>query len=163
MLKTTFEIYQDGACHNKGERVNMGLGVAVFQDKAYVDNLSLAKGIRHEDCPDQTTSNIAEWMACVEAMKIAAAIREQYPTAVLKNYSDSQVIAYQFNGSYRITNEAFRKYFIEAHKYAKLACVREIIWVRREQNTVADKLSKAGISSLTLTPVSMIELYESDH
>jgi ribonuclease HI len=126
----------------------MGLGVAVFVDQMYEPELSKAIGVRREDCPDQTTSNIAEWMACVEAMKIAAIVREKHPTAVIKNYSDSQIVAYQFNGIYRITNEAFRKYLIEARQLAKLAGVKEIIWIRRAQNTVADDLSKAGLKSL---------------
>lgn len=120
----------------------MGVGVAVFINKEYQEDLSRAIYVRDDK---QGSNNIAEWIGCVEAMKIATDLRKNFPTATILVMSDSQIIANQYNGSYAITAEKFRPYYDEARKYGLKARVPVVNWIPREQNTHADHLSKIGL------------------
>jgi ribonuclease HI len=47
----------------------MGLGIAVFINNEYCEELSKFVGVPGKI---NNSSNLAEWMACVEALKLAA-------------------------------------------------------------------------------------------
>lgn len=134
------EIYFDGACWNKeGYQHLMGIGVAVFLDNEYQEELSRA--IHLED--PGGSNNIAEWEGCVEAMKIAGdLVKEGY---TVKIFSDSQLIANQFNGNFRINKVDFLNYFRTAKYHANKAGITSIVWIKRELNKKADELSKIGL------------------
>lgn len=137
---TQIEIYYDGACWNKeGYQHLMGIGVAVFVDKIYCEELSRA--IHAND--SKGSNNVAEWIGCVEAMKIAADLRKEQCN--IKIFSDSQIIVNQFNRNFRINKIEFMDYFRTARHYAALAGVTSIVWIKRELNTKADELSKIGL------------------
>jgi len=144
------KIYFDGACLNiKDNRESLtGCGVAVYIDEEYSEYFSKAFA------GDPGTSNLAEWCACVEAMKIgyeiselAKQLNEQCKIVVL---SDSQVITRQFNGVYQIKENSFWSYFRDAKYFAnkmeKNLHEGSIHWVPREQNVKADILSKQGLT-----------------
>lgn len=121
----------------------MGMGVAVFIDGQYEPDLSLA--IYNDGTEIRGTNNIAEWIGCVEAMRTAKDLRKTYRTADIEVFSDSQIIACQFNGTYAISKDAFRPFFEQARKYAEPAMVKIVKWIPREKNTQADDLSKMGL------------------
>ena len=136
------DIYFDGSCKNvKGESSPMGLGVAVFAEGEFIEEYS--KSIFRWERGERCSNNVSEWMACVEAMKIAYAIRTKIPEAKIRVYSDSQLITRQYNGEYTVSDN-FRSYYQEARKYGLLAYVRMISWIPREQNKMADKLAGEG-------------------
>lgn len=137
-------IYFDGACHNQRNTSSpMGMGVAVEIDGVYEPDISLA--IYNDGSEVRGTNNIAEWIGCVEAMRTAKDLRKSYPKAEINVYSDSQIIACQFNGTYTINNDAFRPYHRQAHEHAGPALVKFVQWIPREKNKQADILSKMGL------------------
>ncbi len=129
----------------------MGVGVAVWIDDCYEHELSLAIGLREGWEGDRSTSNIAEWIGCVEAMRAAKGLKKEYPQATIEIYSDSQLITNQFNDKFTIKQPEFHKYKTKAKEYAKgvFGNGKEIQWIRREFNKQADKLSKEGIELAT--------------
>lgn len=134
------EIFQDGACYNHSEHhTAMGIGVAVFVDKEYQEELSRAIHIQDKE----GSSNVAEWLACVEALKIASELK--CLNCIIKIFSDSKIIVNQFNGIFAIKNDKFISYFKRAKDYAKSAKINSINWIPREQNRDADRLSKLGL------------------
>lgn len=139
------KIYFDGACNNHAQTKPMGIGVAVFIDDEYNEDLSIAIGINDGDIEDASTSNIAEWIGCVEAMKTAHAIKKENPNCSIQIYSDSQIITRQFNGMYQIKTQQFFKYKEQAKLLWLKMKIPLIEWIPRELNTYADKLSKEGI------------------
>lgn len=139
------KIFFDGACKNKkNEFAEIGVGVAVFVDGVYVDELSRCIG---DDglIYGGGTSNIAEWAACVTAMTIAADIRRSYPLCHIRVFSDSQIISSQFNGQFRINKPQFKELYESAWNMASKAKVTSIEWIPREMNQEADRLSKEGL------------------
>lgn len=123
----------------------MGIGVAVFMNGEYSEENSLAIFVDGPTCPVRGTNNTAEWLACIYAMKTGKSLRKVYPEATFTIYSDSQIIANQFNGIYAIKEKDFEQFYIEAHRDAMhIGGANKIIWVKRELNKEADKLSKIG-------------------
>ena len=147
MHRGKIAIHFDGACHNKvNQYTPMGLGIAVFIDGQYSEEHSVGM---YGGCG---TSNVAEWKACVMAMSKLADLktREEYKNYVFSVYSDSQLVANQFNGRFAINKPHFRKHYDTAKAYATgVDFYKPINWISREKNKHADKLSKQG---LDLTP-----------
>lgn len=137
------EIFFDGACHNKSDtNCPMGLGIAVFIDDIYDENLSRA--ICVSDNQDDGTSNIAEWLALINALQIAKDLRKHYQGRI-KVFGDSKIIINQFNLIWRMNDDKFRKYFNIARDLNATAKIGEALWIPREKNTKADELSKMGL------------------
>lgn len=132
----------DGSCNNHLDKPSMGIGVAVFLEEVYQEELSRAIHISADSREEKLTSNVAEWQACIEAMKVAVGLRQDgYAIFV---FSDSQVITNQFNGDFYINKPEFREASRTAHFYAQKAGVSKIKWIPREENQEADDLSKLG-------------------
>ena len=140
-------IHFDGACHNMPNiACPMGLGIAVFEDGEYCEEMSRAIGVKQY--MKQGTSNIAEWLALIEALTIAEQYRKQYLKAKILIFGDSQLIVNQFNLMWKVNNDTFLPLFKEARTLNARARVGEIYWVKREFNTKADELSKLGLKSI---------------
>lgn len=137
------EIFFDGACHNQIDtNCPMGLGIAVFINDMYCEELSRA--ICVIDNQDDGTSNIAEWLALCNALQIAKDLRKHYQGKI-KIFGDSKIIVNQFNLIWRMNDDKFKKYFNIARSHNATAKVGEIFWIPRERNTKADELSKIGL------------------
>lgn len=155
MDKVKIDIYFDGACKNVKDSYKepFGVGVAVFIDGEYSDVYS--KSIWGAE----GTSNIAEWTGCIEAFGVAYLLHQiisgevhtSEPTRVsqpiITIYSDSQLITRQFNGEYQIKEQRFLPYYNESKRVVNLFDKDiKITWVPREQNWVADELSKRALN-----------------
>jgi ribonuclease HI len=145
VLETKVDIYFDGACRNVPGSTSepFGCGVAVFIDG------QLSNAFSKYFSGEEGTSNISEWYGCWKAMCIAnemvellVELGESFDISI---YSDSQLIIRQFNGEYQIKEERFLHYFKlakeESKKFNKFL---QIIWIPREKNKEADRLSKIG-------------------
>ena len=86
------------------------------------------------------TNNMAEYEALVRALRKA---REMSITSVFV-YTDSQLVANQILGSYRVKNDRLRKYLQEAQNLIEDFNSFEICYIPREKNRLADKLAKNG-------------------
>ncbi len=115
----------------------MGIGV-----------VSVVKDVEHKTiCVSAGlgTNNIAEWLGGIYALTLAREYYETYYDVEVSLYTDSAVIANQFNGSYKVKQKEFKVLYEEAK-----AIVRDcpdlknikFIWIPREQNILADKASK---------------------
>lgn len=134
----------DAACRNiPGENCPMGLGVAVFIDGEYREDLSVAEYFVTTDILG--TSNVGEWNALIRALELVVQLRKHYPKNPIDVYGDSQLIVKQFNMLWRIKEENFLPFFRKARALNLQARVGEVYWLPREQNTHADDLSKLGL------------------
>lgn len=140
------QIHFDGAVSVSKIGCDMGIGVAVKIDGIYHEDLSKAIGVKGNE---ESSSNVSEWMACVEAFKLAVEYKEK--DDVVEIYSDSELITKQFNGEYEIRKESFRKHYREAMRhYHRLGLMSlKIKWIPRELNKEADRLSKIGLKLIT--------------
>lgn len=142
-MKDQIVVKFDAACHNKANHnCPMGLGVAVFINAEYREDLSRAELLITEEV--EGTSNVGEWNALILALKVVIELRKHYD-AKISIFGDSQLVVNQFNMIWRINEEKFKPYFNEARALSKLAKIGDAYWIRREENTHADDLSKQGL------------------
>ncbi|MDD5336862.1 MAG: ribonuclease HI family protein [Candidatus ainarchaeum sp.] len=123
-------INTDGACFsNPGP---MGIGVVIIKKGKIIGQISefLGKG----------TNNIAEYTAVLKALEFAKKLGE----TEVEIRSDSQLLVKQLKGEYKLKAPHLREL---KHKILEAAKGMDLNfkWVPREQNGLADKLSKDAI------------------
>jgi ribonuclease HI len=89
----------------------------------------------------ETTNNIAEYTALVQALEHASALGAKRLTV----QSDSDLMVQQMNGNYRVKHENLRPLFEKARQLCKRFDSIIIRHVRREDNTRADRLCNEAL------------------
>lgn len=147
-MQHNIRLWCDAACENReGQKRSSLMGIGVY---AKIITNGNEVEIRRTFNYGIGTNNIGEWLGLVEGFRLLndvfdlQDISDQY---VVKIYLDSQLICYQFNGSYKVKKDTLRPYFKLCRKlFDNLNSMRKadisVIWLPREQNIVADKLSK---------------------
>lgn len=140
-------IHFDGAVSESKIGCDIGIGVACFVNGQYQEDL--CKFVGHKGW-HSSSSNVAEWMACIEALITAVDYFEHGDK--IEIVSDSQLIVNQFNGEYQITKPHFQELYRQAKIWADKISINKIKWVPREENQEADRLSKKGLALVYVKP-----------
>ena len=120
----------DGACF--GNPGPMGIGVVVVMGGKRAKEISEHIGTG--------TNNIAEYSAAIRGMKEAKKLR----AAEVEMEGDSELIIRQMKGEYKVRNEKLQQLHAEIRELEKGFSSVKYKWIPREQNTIADELSKEG-------------------
>ena len=128
--KTT-EVYIDGA--SRGNPGESGIGVLVIRPDASREEIREYIG--------RGTNNEAEYKALIKAL--AYLVAERTPT--VKIHTDSQLVASQMNGLWKVKDPKLRILHSEAKKLVSLIPTFEIEYIPRENNTEADALANEAI------------------
>lgn len=128
--------YVDGA--SRGNPGPASYGVVIQNAKGEpVDTLSEFLG--------ETTNNVAEYRALIAALEYAVAKQ----SVGLKIYCDSQLVAMQMRGRYRVQSPDLKPLFERARKLAVQIGSFSIHHVPREQNRKADLLANKALDQAT--------------
>ncbi len=121
-------VYIDGA--SKGNPGPSGIGVLVLDGQE--------KEIKRiSEKISDTTNNVAEYRALIRGIAECRALG----ISSARFFTDSQLLANQINGLYKIKNEKLKHLYVKA-KGALLGFKRwEVTHIPREENIVADKLA----------------------
>ena len=125
-------IYTDGAC--SGNPGPMGIGIAIYDGEKLIKKMSKSLG--------KGTNNIAEYTAVKVALEEAKAMGAKG----VEIRTDSRLVVQQLRGEFRIKVHHLREIKGEIDLLTKDMDVH-YVWVEREQNSVADKLSKEASGS----------------
>jgi ribonuclease HI len=126
-----WHIYIDGA--SLGNPGQSGAGIVAYDEQGN----ELWRESAHLGT---MTNNMAEYEALVRALRRA---REMAITSVFV-YTDSQLVANQILGSYRVKNDRLRQYLQEAQSMIEDFNSFQIRHIPREKNGLADKLAKSA-------------------
>ena len=129
--KKTAEVYIDGA--SRGNPGESGIGVLVIRPDGS------RKEIR--EYIGRGTNNEAEYKALIAAL--GHLVTEG--TSEVKIHTDSQLVASQMNGLWRVKDPKLRILHSEAKKLASSLPTFEIEYIPREKNTEADGLANEAI------------------
>ena len=125
-------LYSDGA--SKGNPGDAGIGVVISSEDG-----TLLKEIG--DYIGKTTNNVAEYTALIiglrEALKLGA--------TVVEISTDSELMARQLSGVYKVKSENLRPLFMEAVSLLRQFSKVSISHVMREFNKRADELANEGV------------------
>lgn len=128
---THLQIYIDGA--SKGNPGQSGAGVVIYQSGCIIKKISNYIG--------HATNNIAEYSALIYALEEARVLKAKS----LEINTDSQLLARQLNKIYKVRHEGIRNFYNKAvHLLTGFEKV-VINHVRREENSLADKLATEAI------------------
>ena len=125
------EVYIDGA--SRGNPGESGIGVLVIRPDASREEIKEYIG--------RGTNNEAEYKALIKAL--AYLVTEG--TLAVKIHTDSQLVANQMNGLWKVKDPKLRILHSEAKKLASLIPAFEIEYIPRERNTEADGLANEAI------------------
>ena len=136
------EIYFDGSCAPINPNGDIGIGVVVKKDNIVIDSYS--KKITRKQYGSTTTNNLAEYMAFHKALELVVKYNE---ISIIKG--DSDFVIKQMSGLWKISQKHIKPYTSLAILcYGQYqACrhlVKELMWIPRELNSEADKLSTSG-------------------
>lgn len=129
-------VYFDGACepHNPGGIATWG--IAVYDSE---------KNPLHTDCglacmpfSKQSTNNYAEYSALIKALQYCIEVKAESVSI----FGDSQLVVKQMQGLFKVKSPNILPLYEQAVSLTKGIKKVKITWVPREQNAVADKMSK---------------------
>ena len=137
------KIYADGSCWNGQPAQDMGIAVATFIDNKFSEEHSRSIKYVFKDDGVKRTNNLAENMGVYEALEIGIKLKDLYPEAIIKFYSDSQLICNQLDFYLHLT-EHFK---IDKSVKEQIDSFK-INWIPREENSTADFLSRLALNKL---------------
>ena len=137
MKNKRVEIYIDGG--SRGNPGPAGIGVVILDERGKKIK-DIAKYI------GETTNNIAEYNALLYGLEEALIIRAD---EILINM-DSELIAKQLSGDYRVKDSNIKPLFERALNMLKSFKGFEIKHIKREKNKEADKLLNKAINLASL-------------
>jgi len=133
-MEKIVNVYTDGGARGNPGPAGIGV-VAKIKDKIV---FKISKFIGH------STNNIAEYTALDLALD---ELSNKYLSAYIKIHLDSELLVKQVNGEYRVKNESLKKMYERVTtKMSKFNHV-ELIHVKRDKNTLADKLVNYAIDN----------------
>lgn len=129
------DIYIDGASRGNPGPASVGVLIRDAKGKTLKE---------HFRTIGETTNNVAEYTALVDALKLAKGLGA---TAV-KIHSDSQLLVRQVTGVYKIKNEILAGFIQEIQALKADLASFEIVHVRRELNKRADALANMALDAV---------------
>ncbi len=138
MEKEKFIIYTDGA--SRGNPGPAAIGVVFLNSKKQV----LKEYGRYIG---EKTNNEAEYRAVIWALKKFKALwgKKKAKEAEIRVNTDSELVAQQINGRYKIENEKLQSLFLELWNLRLDFSAVEINYIPREKNERADLLANQAL------------------
>jgi len=132
MVEENYRLYSDGACRGNpgiggaGAVITDAAGNVVWEGKEFLGHC---------------TNNIAEYKALILGLK--GALAQGYNN--LEVYLDSELLARQLNGSYRVKNEKLKNLMAEIRNLLSSLESVQVKHVLRSHNNHADRLANTAI------------------
>ena len=126
------KIYIDGACSGNPGKAGIG---AVFYDEKGQQICELSHYLGN------ATNNIAEYQSLISALKKAKEIGLDN----LFIYTDSELLARQINGFYKVRNENLKPLYKRAKEMLTNFKSIKVRHINRNENKYADKLAQQAI------------------
>jgi len=126
-------VYTDGG--SRGNPGPAGIGVVILDDK----KKKIKESFKYIG---ETTNNIAEYSALIYGLEEVIAMA---PDEVVL-HMDSELLAKQLNGEYKVKNADIKPLFEKAIGYLKTLGSFEIKHIERAKNKEADKLVNKAIN-----------------
>lgn len=151
-LKQTLAIWTDGGA--RGNPGPAGIGVRIARvEPVSEDIISIIEELAAISTSiGETTNNQAEYLALLHGLRYLQNYLGQHQAGqagtALICYTDSELLAYQIQGKYKVKNELLKPLHQEAINLLGQYSNWKIIPIRREKNQVADRLVNEAIDKV---------------
>lgn len=116
-------------------------GQAAFGAVVYVNGEKVDTATCRVTTGSESSSNVAEYAGVIEVLRYFK--RRGFEQGTI--YGDSLMVCQQLNGRWKARAGLYMRYYREAIEIRRTMPGVEIVWIRRELNTVADALSKTAL------------------
>ncbi len=137
-LEGPLTVHIDGA--SRGNPGEAGAGVYISKEGKMIEGEARYLG--------KMTNNQAEYNALIIGLERARALG----ASTVEIMTDSELVAHQMNGVYKVKNPKMKKLFEKANEIAASFQNFSIRHVRREQNKEADRLANRAIDEFKNSP-----------
>lgn len=139
------EAYFDGAC----EPINPG-GTASYGAIIFIDDQRIweCSKIYHPIKKGQTSNNLAEYSGLIAILDYL--MEEAHFLSEIKIYGDSKIVIEQMKGTWKIKKGLYVPLALMAKKKLRFFKKLTLQWIPREQNSLADELSKAELIKMNV-------------
>ena len=128
-----FKLFFDGYCETNPNDWGK-YGVVIYQDDKVIKTIS-------GDIYGQVVSNnVAEYKGLLAGLKFL--LNNNYEHEEIEVYGDSMLVIMQMNGLWRIKKGIYKEVALETKNLIKKFTDIVFEWIPRENNTLADELSK---------------------
>jgi len=129
------EVYIDGLCEPRNPGGVAAYGFVVLKDgeKLYEEGKVIGHG-------SAVSNNVAEYSAAVASMQWLIDHRLEREEIVFK--TDSALVANQMSGIWSVRGGLYVDRYAEAQRLLKEFSNTKFVWIPREQNAMADELSR---------------------
>lgn len=140
--------YFDGACEPINPGGTCSYGFIIYRDK---ELLHQGSQIYTPEIPLETSNNIAEYLGFIATIScLKDKLLDHEPCTI---HGDSKLVIQQMSGYWRIKSGLYTPFALHAREILSTLHTPPFLqWIPREQNTIADELSKAHLSKLGITP-----------
>ncbi len=141
-IKATITAYFDGCC----EPVNPG-GIASFGAVVFLDEKRIWECSKiffpEKGKEKETSNNVAEYCGFISILEYL--IENKLNNNLIAIYGDSKLVIEQMQGNWRMRQGYYIPFALKAKKLLKNFKETSLIWIPRDENSIADELSKAEL------------------
>ena len=131
-------VHFDGACQPPGSEGVAGWGFVIDGPGLHYEDFGLAT----RPYSPHSTNNVAEYVGAIRALEQLRSVGYSGPVVL---EGDSQLVIRQMTGEYEVRTEHLKAYHGWLRRLADGFAKVEFRWVPREENALADALSKRAI------------------
>jgi ribonuclease HI len=140
--KMKLTAFFDGCCEPTNPGGTASYGAVIFKDKERIWECSEVfipvKGKEKE-----TSNNVAEYSGFIAILEYL--LDNELHAQSIKIYGDSKLVIEQMKGEWRIIKGFYKPLAYKAKDLVKKFKKLSLIWIPREENDIADELSKAEL------------------
>jgi len=144
-----YTAYFDGSCGPMNRGGTAAYGAVIMQDGQHIWECS-ALFTPEQSKERETSNNLAEYCGLIAVLEHFISLRAQQEPIMV--YGDSELVIYQMFGHKKIKSGIYVPYALKAKELCQLFSNLSGQWIPREQNTVADALSKAHVHKAGVFP-----------
>jgi len=131
-------VYYDGACGPNNPGGHGGSGIYITQNERllYQESYYIGQG-------PHLSNNVSEYVAVIRALSYLLDQKLNHENITL--YGDSNLTVLQLSDKWKCKKGLYKQYFLMAKDLKKHFTDISFVWIPREQNCIADELSKKAI------------------
>lgn len=138
------EVWTDGCCEPVNPGGTAGWGAHIRQGETV-----LWEGSGMIAASPTTSNNVAEYMAFLEALKWLLDHGHQGKEIIFR--ADSKLVVEQMNGRWRMHEGRYIPIALKSREMFKRFKRKHLIWIPRDENGLADELSKREVKKAGVT------------
>jgi len=137
-----YTAYFDGSCGPMNRGGTAAYGAVIMQDGQHIWECS-ALFTPEQGKERETSNNLAEYCGLIAVLEHFISLGAQQEPIMV--YGDSELVIYQMFGHKKIKSGIYVPYALKAKELRQTFSNLFGQWIPREQNTIADALSKAPL------------------